>query len=84
MPYAGVDAHKRYSRVVAKDETGSILSQASLQNDLAAFRQFFSTIDGPTKAVLEAGRTWGVIYDLAESVKSQFRPTFRLGGSRSP
>jgi transposase len=68
MPFAGVDAHKRYSRAVVKDESGSILCRASLQNDLAAFQGFFSNIDGPTKAVLEAGRDWGVIYDLLESI----------------
>jgi hypothetical protein len=33
MPFAGVDAHKRYSRVVVKDETGSILCRASLRDD---------------------------------------------------
>jgi len=48
MPFAGVDAHKRYSRIVVKDETGSILCRASLQNDVAAFQGFFSNIDGPT------------------------------------
>jgi hypothetical protein len=68
MPFAGVDAHKRYSRVVVKDETGSLLSRASLQNDVASFRGFFSAIDGPTKAVLEAGRDWGVICDLLEGI----------------
>jgi hypothetical protein len=68
MPFAGVDAHKRYSRVVVKDEAGSILCRASLQNDVAAFQGFFSNIDGPTKAVLEAGRDWGVIYDLLEGI----------------
>ena len=56
MPFAGVDAHKRYSRVVVKDETGSLLSRASLQNDVASFRGFFSAIDGPTKAMLDGLR----------------------------
>jgi len=68
MLFAGVDAHKRYSRVVVKNETGRVLCQASLQNDMASFREFFGAIDGSTKAVLEAGRDWGVIYDLLEGV----------------
>ena len=68
MPFAGVDAHKRYSRVVVKDETGSLLCRASLQNDVASFQEFFSAIDGPTKAVLEAGRDWGVICDPLEGI----------------
>src|SRR5512137_916205 len=68
MPFAGVDAHKRYSRVVVKDEAGSVLCRASLQNDVGSFQSFFGAIDGPTKAVLEAGRDWGVIYDLLEGI----------------
>jgi len=68
MLSAGVDAHKRYSRVVVKDETGSLLCRASLQNDVGSFQEFFSAIDGPTKAVLEAGRDWGVICDLLEGI----------------
>ena len=68
MLFAGVDAHKRYSRVVVKDETGSILAQASLKKDVLFFAEFFGQLSEPTKAVLEAGRTWGVIYDLLEAI----------------
>jgi len=68
MLFAGVDAHKRYSRVVVKDETGSILAQASLKKDVLSFAEFFGQLSEPTKAVLEAGRTWGVIYDLLEAI----------------
>ena len=68
MPFAGVDAHKRYSRVVVKDEAGSVLCRASLQNDVGSFQSFFGAIGGPTRAVLEAGRDWGVIYDLLEGI----------------
>ena len=74
MPFAGVDAHKRYSRVVVKDEAGSILCRATLQNDVTSFGEFFGAIDGPIRAVLEAGRDWGVIYDLLEGVGGRTRP----------
>jgi len=35
---------------------------------LGSFQDFFSQTNEPIKAVVEAGRTWGVIYDLLESI----------------
>jgi transposase len=66
--YAGVDAHKKYSKVVLTDDHGTRLAQASLSNDLGCFQEFFSHAAEPVKAVVEAGRTWGVVYDLLESI----------------
>jgi hypothetical protein len=68
MLYAGVDTHKHYSRVVVTDNLGSGVAQASLQNDRASFKEFFLQFNEPTRAVLEAGRTWGIIYDLLEDI----------------
>ena len=44
---------------------------AGASNELSAFRDFFGTGEEPTRAVLEAGRTWGVIYDLLEGIGVQ-------------
>jgi transposase len=68
MLYAGVDAHKKYSKVVLTDNHGITLAQASLPNNIASFQEFFNQACEPVKAVLEAGRTWGVIYDLLEGI----------------
>jgi transposase len=68
MLYAGVDAHKKYSQVVVTDSRGARVAQASLANDVASFRDFFFQLKEPAKAVLEAGHTWGVIYDLLEDM----------------
>ncbi len=68
MLYAGVDAHKKYSKVVLTDDHGTRLAHASLSNDLGCFQEFFNQTSEPVKAVVEAGRTWGVIYDLLESI----------------
>ena len=68
MLYAGVDAHKKYSQVVLTDDHGTRLAQASLSNDPGCFQEFFKQAAEPVKAVVEAGRTWGVIYDLLESI----------------
>ena len=68
MLYAGVDAHKKYSLVVLTDDLGTKLAQASLSNELGCFHDFFKQATEPVRAVVEAGRTWGVIYDLLESI----------------
>lgn len=68
MLYAGVDAHKKYSQVVLTDDHGTRIAQASLSNDLGCFQNFFKQATEPVKAVVEAGRTWGVIYELLESI----------------
>jgi len=67
MLYAGVDSHKQYSKVVLTDDHGTKLARASLLNNLGCFQKFFNQATEPVKAVVEAGRTWGVIYDLLES-----------------
>lgn len=42
MLYAGMDAHKKYSKVVLTDDHGTKLAQASLANDLVSFQEFFN------------------------------------------
>jgi transposase len=42
-----------------------------LQNNSSAFQDFFGDSSEPTRAVLEAGRNWDVIYDLLESIGLQ-------------
>jgi len=57
MLYAGVDAHKKYSKIILTDVHGTKLAQASLSNDLGCFQEFFNQAAEPVKAVVEAGRT---------------------------
>jgi transposase len=68
MLYAGVDTHKKYSRVVVTDGRGQMVAQASLSNDLVSFKEFFLQMNEPVKSVVEAGRTWGIIYDMLEDL----------------
>jgi hypothetical protein len=41
MLYAGIDTHKKYSRVVVTDSSGQIVAQKLLSNDIATFKDFF-------------------------------------------
>ncbi len=64
MNYVGIDYHKKYSVVTAVDENGHVIRTTRLDNRSEPFQTFFSSLDGPSEAVLEATRTWGVLYDL--------------------
>ena len=68
MNYAGIDYHKRYSHVTAINEEGEVIHSKRLENKPEAFQAFFKGLEGPSEAVLEASRTWGVMYDLLEAI----------------
>ena len=68
MLYAGVDTHKKYSKAVVTDSIGNRKAETSLPNDLSSFQEFFGQSNEVVKAVVEASRTQGVIYDLLESI----------------
>lgn len=68
MNYVGIDYHKKYSVVTAVDEKGHVIRTSRLDNRSEPFQAFFSSLDGPSEAVLEATRTWGVLYDLLEEI----------------
>ena len=68
MFYAGVDTHKKYSRIVVTDSKGVQVAQDTLPNNHDSFCEFFRQFEEPTKAVLEAGNNWGIIYDILEDI----------------
>lgn len=68
MYYTGIDYHKRYSVVTALNSEGQVIQSQRLENDRQSFEAFFTDLDGPSHAVLEASRTWGVLYDLLETL----------------
>ncbi len=68
MNYVGIDYHKRYSVVTAVDEEGQVINSQRLDNRIEPFREFFIGLGGPSKTVVEASRTWGVMYDLLEAI----------------
>jgi transposase len=69
MNYVGVDINKRYSVLVAVDERGRELRRSRINgNEAAGFAQFFSSLEGPSKAVVEACWNWGRIHDLLQEI----------------
>ncbi len=69
MNYVGIDYHKKYSHVTAIDEEGRVIRSKRLENKPDLFQEFFKGLGGPSETVLEASRTWGVLYDLLEELQ---------------
>lgn len=70
MNYVGIDYHKAYSAVATMNERGQLLNEARIPgNSPVAFAQYFHSLDGPSKVVLEGCRNWGVLYDLLHEIK---------------
>jgi transposase len=68
--YVGIDIHKRYHVACALDEQGRKLKEARIEgNSVAGFAQFFASLPGPSKAVLEACWNWGATHDVLEEVQ---------------
>jgi transposase len=68
MTYFGFDHHKRWTQAVAIDENGKILREGRLSNDTKSLQQFLLDLPKPWKGVIEAGPTWGWIYDTLSSL----------------
>ncbi len=67
--YLGVDVHKHSSTITVMDEDGKRLVTEKLPNTREAFVRLLNSFgDNYFQAVLEAGRNWGVIYDLLENL----------------
>jgi transposase len=69
MNYVGIDYHKKYSHVTAIDQEGRVIRSKRLENNPESFQEFFKRLDGTSETVLEASRTWGVMYDLLEDLE---------------
>ncbi len=68
MYYLGIDHHKRYSQVAVVDEKGTVRSNGKIANEKKAFTLLKEYYKEPCRAVIEAGRNWGMMYDLLEEL----------------
>ncbi|MFQ5674124.1 MAG: IS110 family transposase [Nitrospinales bacterium] len=69
MNFVGIDYHKKYSIATAIDKEGRILDCRRLDNMPDSFQEFFKRLRGSSRAVIEASRTWGVMFDLLEELE---------------
>jgi len=63
MHYVGVDYHKRTSYVTVLNERGKLVKEGQIANSEEALTAFLEGEGEELSAVLEAGRTWPVMYD---------------------
>jgi len=71
MLYVGVDHHKHYSYLTAVDAGGKVRKSCRLPNEREVLAQVLADLGEPCCSVLEAGRSWGVMYDLLEELEAQ-------------
>ena len=67
MHYVGVDYHKKYSYIVVKDREGKVERRGTVNNNREDLHNFLEPYRSG-KAVLEATRNWGLIYDWLEEI----------------
>lgn len=82
MQYVGIDLHKAWSHLVVLSESGKVLDRKRLPTRREALVEYFSSLEGPVKAALEATRNWYWVYDtiepLVEELKLASPPKIRI------
>lgn len=71
MIHLGIDHHKKYSHVVAMNDSGIICWDGQLDSTREAFQLLKESLppNEPMQCVLEAGRNWGILYDALEELE---------------
>lgn len=65
MYYSGIDQHKRYSVIATYDADGQLVKHARVPNDRPRLLAYFTALEGPHHAVVEATGNW---YWLADTL----------------
>src|SRR5882724_2622940 len=63
MTCIGFDHHKKWTQAAAVDDQGKIIREMRVLNDNSSLKGFLKGLPQPLKGVVEAGPTWGWIYD---------------------
>jgi transposase len=65
----GIDHHKRFSYVVALNDSNNVLWEGPMASDPEAFQNLKDALPPePIQSVLEAGRNWGPLFDALEDM----------------
>jgi transposase len=63
MTYIGFDHHKKWTQAAAIDDQAKIIRAMRVLNDRSSLKGFLKGLPKPLMGVVEAGPTWGWIYD---------------------
>jgi transposase len=61
--YIGLDHHRKFTQVAVVDDTDQVILECRIPNTLEAVESLINRLIGPSKAVVEAGPSWGWIFD---------------------
>jgi hypothetical protein len=69
MNYVGIDIHKKHCVLSAQNEAGERVKEAKIgTNDRGGFEEFFRSLEGRSRAVIEACWGWGKVHDRLEEI----------------
>lgn len=71
MKYTGVDLHKDNCYMTTMTSEGEILRQCRVRNDATLILDYFKTIEGPHKVVIESTGGWYWFNDLLDGEKNK-------------
>jgi transposase len=66
--YIGLDHHRKFTQVAVVDETDAVVLECKMPNTLEAVSAMLGRLKGPTRAVVEAGPSWGWIFDTFQKL----------------
>jgi transposase len=64
--YIGLDHHQRFTQVAVVNDNDEIVLECRVANTEEALQRLVEPLKGPVSAVLEAGASWGWLYDTLE------------------
>lgn len=73
MQYVGIDLHKERSHLVVLSESGEVVGRSRIPTRREALVEYFSALEGPVKAALEATRNWYWVYDTLEPMVDELK-----------
>ena len=68
----GVDFHKRTSTFQILNEQGEAVKRRKLENNTQTLRKFIESVPGPKRLVMEATRSWDLLYETTHDLVDQF------------
>jgi transposase len=69
MYYTGIDLHKKTSFITTVDESGKVVFRRNFANREQDIIDYFVSLDGPTKIVIESTCSWYWLHDLLKAHK---------------
>ena len=67
MYYTGIDLHKKTSFITTIDNGGKVVFRRNFANREADILDYFVSLDGPTKIVIESTCSWYWLHDLLKA-----------------